>query len=100
MAEEELKEPPTLNKLKHRNSPVKDRIPYELLKNGGPELNKQILELIQKIFENNRMPQEWRSSIVIPLLEKEDKGESRNYRGISLLNVTLKLDREDHVQTP
>ncbi|XP_072395185.1 trypsin-like [Diabrotica undecimpunctata] len=84
--EEEVKE--ALRKLENRKSPGEDRIPNELLKYGLPDLTKQLLKLIQKILEQNRMPQKWRSSILIPLFKKSNKTDPENYRGIILYMST------------
>ena len=37
------------------------------------------------------IPEEWRASIIPPIYKKENPLECNNFRGIKLLNHTLKL---------
>jgi len=51
-----------------------------------------LTELLNVIFRTAKMPEEWRSSIVIPLYKnKGDILNCNNFRGIKLLNHTMKL---------
>ena len=80
-----------LQKLKNRKSPGQDGIPNELLKYGGESLIQQLTKLTQKIFYQQRIPNEWRTSTTILMFKKGDKKLTSNYRGINLLSTSLKL---------
>jgi len=41
--------------------------------------------LCRKIWEEEKFPQMWKISIIIPLHKKKDTMNSDNYRGVSLL---------------
>ena len=42
-------------------------------------------------FESGVVPEDWRSAVIVPLYKgKEERTESSNYRGISLLSVVGK----------
>lgn len=80
-----------LKKLKNRKSAGKDGIQNELLKYGGTKLTSELTKFINKIIQESRIPEEWRTSIMILLFKKGEKTDPNNYRGINLLCTTLKL---------
>jgi sorting nexin-29 len=51
------------------------------------ELWKEIHALIEVIWINEILPEEWHTAIICPIHKKGDKLQCSNYRGISLLNV-------------
>ncbi|XP_043499919.1 uncharacterized protein LOC122522697 [Polistes fuscatus] len=77
--------------LKNRKSPGQDGIANELLKYGGERLVQELTILTQRILEQKKILDEWRTSIMILLFKKEDKKQARNCKGINLLCTTLKL---------
>jgi endonuclease/exonuclease/phosphatase family metal-dependent hydrolase len=80
-----------IKKLKNRKSPGIDNIPNELIKYAGTSLATEINRLFNKILETTSIPNEWRTSVTIPIFKKGQKFLPENYRGISLLCSTLKL---------
>jgi sorting nexin-29 len=80
-----------IRNLKNNGAPGKDSITSELIKYGGRKLWNRIHQLITTIWETKQMPQEWGTAIICPIYKQGDKLECRNYRGISLLNVTCKI---------
>ena len=74
-----------VSKLKNRKSPGPDHITNEMLKYGGEALEQEILKLFNKI------PDQWRTGITIPIFKKGSKKNTSNYRGISLLCSMSKL---------
>ncbi|XP_043498354.1 uncharacterized protein LOC122521574 [Polistes fuscatus] len=80
--------------LKNRKSPGQDGIANELLKYGGERSVQELTILTQRILEQKKIPDEWRTSIMILLFKKGDKKQPGNYRGINLLCTTLKLVTE------
>lgn len=45
----------------------------------------------QKVFDNQEIPNEIKTSITISIYKKSDKKRLENYRGITLLSFVLKL---------
>jgi hypothetical protein len=76
-----------LHKINNNKSPGTETIPFELIKFGGQSLTKQIYELIRKVRAQEKIPDEWKRSIICPIHKKGDFFECANYRGISLLNT-------------
>ena len=50
-----------------------DGIPVEVWKSLGDDGVDMLLDLLQKIFEQEKMPEEWRDSVIVPIFkEKQD----------------------------
>jgi len=47
--------------------------------------------LICKIWKDEKMPDDWKVGLIVPLFKKDDKMKCENYRGIMLQNVTYKI---------
>ena len=80
-----------IGKLKSHKSPGIDQIPAELFKAGGRTICLEIHKLITSIWKKEKLPEEWKKSIMIPIHKKGDKTDCNNYRGISLLPTTYKI---------
>ena len=51
-----------------------------------------LLDLLQKIFEQDKMPEEWRDTVIVPIFkEKGDIQDCGNYRGIKMISHTMKI---------
>ena len=48
----------------------------------------EIHKLITSIWKKEKLPEEWKESIIVPIHKKGDKTD---YRGISLLPTTYKI---------
>lgn len=77
--------------MKNNKSPGEDGITAELFQNGGREFELSFVKLIQNIWRNEEMPEDWKSATFIPIHKKGDKTVCGNYRGIALLNVAYKV---------
>jgi hypothetical protein len=77
-----------VDKLKSHKSPGIDQIPAELIKAGSRTISLEIHKLITSILKKEKLPEEWKESIVVPIYKKGDKTDCNNYRGISLLPAT------------
>jgi len=77
--------------LKINKAPGEDDIIAELIKNASQELKKRLHALICKIWRDEKMPDNWKVGLIIPLFKKGDKMKGENYRGITVLNVTYKI---------
>jgi hypothetical protein len=73
--------------LKIHKAPAEDDIIVELVKNASRELKKRLHALICKIWRDEKMPDDWKVGLIVPLFKKGDKMKCENYRGITLLNV-------------
>ncbi|CAF5066742.1 unnamed protein product, partial [Rotaria magnacalcarata] len=81
-----------LSQMKSKKAPGNDGIIVDILKAGGTPGLIWLKELSVEIWENERIPENWSSAILIPLFKnKGDKTSCDNYRGICLLNVVSKL---------
>ena len=80
-----------IDKLKNHKSPGIDEIQAELIKAGGGTICLEIHKLITSIWKKEKLPEEWKESIIVPIHKEEDKKDCNNYRGISLLPSTYKI---------
>ncbi|MEM8717056.1 MAG: reverse transcriptase family protein, partial [Cyanobacteria bacterium P01_G01_bin.4] len=80
-----------INGLTVGKAPGQDGISPEMLKAGGIPLAQKLEPLVVKIWTDERMPQDWKDSIVVPTYKKKDRTECSNYRGISLLSMAAKV---------
>ena len=78
-------------KLKSHKSPGIDQMPAELIKAGGRTICLEIHKLITSIWKREKLSEEWKESIIVPIHKKGDKTDCNNYRGISLLPTTYKI---------
>jgi len=80
-----------IGKLKSHTPPGIDEIPTELIKSGGGKICGEIHKLITSIWKKDKLPEEWKESIIVPIHKKGDKTDCNNYRGISLLPTTYNI---------
>jgi len=80
-----------IDKIKSHKSPGIDRIPAELIKAGGRTICLEIHKLITSIWKKEKLPEEWKESIIVPIHKKGYKTDYNNYRGTSLLPNTYKI---------
>jgi hypothetical protein len=88
--ESEVKEP--LKKIKTGKTLGPDDIPIEVWGCLGDIAIMWLTKLFNTIFRSNKMPDEWRRCILVPIVKnKEDIQSYTNYRGIKLMSYTMKL---------
>jgi len=80
-----------IDKLKSHKSPGIDQIPAELIKAECRTIFLEIHKLINSIWKKEKLHEEWKESIIVPVHKKGDKTDCSNYRGISLLPTTYKI---------
>ena len=81
-----------VRKMKNGKAAGPDNIPVEVWKSLGEEGIDILWDLMQKIFNQEKMPEEWRGSLIIPIYKgKGDIQECGNYRGIKLISHTMKI---------
>ena len=79
-----------IDRIKSHKSPDIDQIPAELIKVGDRTICLEIHELITSIWKE-KLPEEWKESIIVPIRKKGGKTDCNNYRDISLLSTTYKI---------
>jgi hypothetical protein len=69
-----------------------DRLPIEVWRNFRDVAIVWLTKLFNLIFRSNKMPDEWRRSILVPIFKNKGNVQScTNYRGIKLVCHTMKL---------
>ncbi|XP_065182367.1 uncharacterized protein LOC135813077 [Sycon ciliatum] len=93
-----LTQPPSGEELTHALRHLKNgkaggmsQIVPELLKAGVPVLHPLLLDLLQSVWSEGYVPQDWRNAVLIPIPKKGDLSRCDNWRGIALLEVVGKL---------
>ncbi|XP_039285400.1 uncharacterized protein LOC120351606 [Nilaparvata lugens] len=76
--------------LKNNKAPGEDGILSEMIKSGGDRLKKELYGLIVMVWREEKMPDDWKTSMISPIFKKGDKMVFENYRGISLLSIAYK----------
>ena len=74
-----------IEKLKCHKSPGTDQNPEELIKAGGQTIRCEIHKFIISIWKKEKLPEEWKESIIVPIYKKDVKTDCSDYRGISVL---------------
>jgi hypothetical protein len=81
-----------LKRMKGGKSMGPDGIPIEVWRCLGDRAIVWLTKLFNLIFRSNKMPEEWRRSILVPIFKnKGDVQSCTNYRGIKLMSHTMKL---------
>ena len=80
-----------ITKLKSHKSPGIDQILAELIKAGGRTIYLEVHKLIISIWKKEKLPEEWKELIIVPIHKKGDKRDCNNYRGISLCQPFTKF---------
>jgi hypothetical protein len=74
--------------LKRHKSPGIDQIPAELIEAGGRMFRSETHKLINSIWNKEKLPEEWKESIIVPTYKKGDTTDCSNCRDISHLSTT------------
>jgi hypothetical protein len=73
-------------------APGGDMIHGHFLRHLGPKAKNKLLSVVNESWIQSRLPNEWRSSVVIPILKQgKDPTEPKSYRPISLTSTLCKL---------
>ncbi|KAK1613062.1 hypothetical protein QYE76_036735 [Lolium multiflorum] len=88
--ESEVKE--ALRRMKGGKAMGPDCIPIEVWRGLGDIAIVWLTKLFSSNFRANKMPEEWRRSILVPIFKnKGDVQSCTNYRGIKLMSHTMKI---------
>lgn len=77
--------------LKNNKASGEDNINAELIKISSPKMFSEICTLIKGIWKKEQIPQDWKTAIIYPIYKKGDIMDTKNYRGISLLNICYRM---------
>ena len=78
--------------MKNEKATGMDGIPVEVWKCLGEEGNDMLWDMMQGIYEQEKIPTDRRDSVIIPVYkEKGDIHDCGNYRGIKLMSHTMKI---------
>ncbi|KAK3574656.1 hypothetical protein QTP86_011565 [Hemibagrus guttatus] len=81
-----------LKRMKSGKAVGPDDIPVEVWKCLGEAAVEFLASLFNRVLESERMPEEWRRSVLVPIFKnKGDVQSSSNYRGIKLMSHSMKL---------
>ncbi|KAK3511784.1 hypothetical protein QTP70_021803, partial [Hemibagrus guttatus] len=81
-----------LKRMKSGKAVGPDDIPVEVWKCLGEAAVEFLTSLFNRVLESERMPEEWRRSVLVPIFKnKGDMQSCSNYRGIKLTSHTMKL---------
>ncbi|KAK3560749.1 hypothetical protein QTP86_016542, partial [Hemibagrus guttatus] len=81
-----------LKRMKSGKAVGPDDIPLEVWKCLGEAAVEFLTSLFNRVLESERMPEEWRRSVLVPIFKnKGDVQSCINYRGIKLTSHTMKL---------
>lgn len=90
--------PPTINEvykalkeLKNYKASGEDQTFAELWKYAAEPVKISLHQCIVKIWNEEKLPENWTTAIIHPLHKKGEKSNPDNYRGISLLDCTYKI---------
>jgi len=81
----------TIEKLKSHKSLGIDHIPAELIKAWSRTIHCGIHKRTISIWNKEKLPEEWKESIIVPIYKKGNKTDCANYRGIPLLPTMYKI---------
>jgi hypothetical protein len=70
-----------MRNLKNNKAAGTDGIHPILTKYRGNKPLKRIYKLVRQIWEEERIPEEWKETIIVPIYKKEDRDRCENYRG-------------------
>ncbi|XP_039309944.1 golgin subfamily A member 6-like protein 1 [Solenopsis invicta] len=83
-----------IGRMKKKKAAGIDGIPMEAWLYAGSFLREKVIRLIQQVWKEGEMPEEWRRSIIVPLYKKGDQEKMESYRGILLLCTAYKVYAE------
>lgn len=82
-----------LRDMKKRKAAGIDEIPMEAWMFGG-ELSGCLRDLLVQIWKEEKIPEDWKVSMIVPIHKKGDQEKAENYRGVSLLCTGYKIYAE------
>ena len=66
-------------------------IHLQLFKMGPERLTVEMHQLIVKVWEQEKLPEEWKMGVVHPVYKKGDRLDCSNFQAITVLNAAYKI---------
>jgi len=89
---EEIRE--VVKRMKKNKAAGCDGLPMEVWKYAGKDLWEGLVKLMKQVWMEERIPEDWRKSVIVPIYKRGDPNVPSNYRGISLLCSAYKIYAE------
>lgn len=80
-----------LRKLEKEKALGENGIENEAWKLIPKEVEKVLFKLLNKIWKERGIAEDWTKGIINPLYKKGDKKETKNYKGITLVDTAYKI---------
>jgi len=61
-----------IDKLKRQKSPDIDQIPEDVIKAGFRTIRSEIHKLVNSIWNEKELPEDWKESVILPIYKKGD----------------------------
>ena len=81
----------TLKKTKIGRTPEIDGIPVELYKADSDVAVKELTRLFNRIWHEEKVPDQWKKSLIVKIPKRGDLKECKNWRGVTLFPVASKV---------
>jgi len=87
-----------LSQLRNGKAAYLDNINWEVLK-VDPEITVEMLyHLLEKIWKEEEIPEDWEEGLIIKIPKKGDLSNYSNWRGVTLLSIPSKQRTEYRIQ--
>jgi hypothetical protein len=80
-----------INNMKNEKSPGPANINFKLIKYGGIKVLAFVTKLLNKILQEDNIPQEMKTGYLIQIYKKGDERKCENYRSISITDPLIKI---------
>ena len=80
-----------MRNLKSNKTAGTDGMHLELIKYKGNKILNRIYELVRQVWEDKRIPEEWKETRVVPIHKRGDRDRCENYKGVALGNPDDKI---------
>ena len=80
-----------IRNLKNNKAPGLDGVTIELIKNGSEIIKDKIVDLIQRIYNGEEIPEEWLETQFVPIAKKSNTLKCEEHRTIALIPHVMKI---------
>lgn len=80
-----------IRKLKIGKAPGEDMLENEVWKNMPNSVGRSFWTMLDKIWKEGGIPEEWKIGIISPIYKKGEKNIVKNYRGVTLMDTAYKV---------